>query len=325
MKQLKTKNERVHKKENKFKDQTTLTDQEIENTQNDSSQQLYTTKLENEVEELKYKNLRLDRALRENEDELDASNRSMWQVHDKCKRLDWRCRNQYWQIQDLERQNIELKKRIEKQPAHFGTSPNSAYFEPSPGDTDAQYYQPTYYPTDQNQTFLDESTNEKPSQTILENEERYSTSPRKHNIPQEEHSISKQMPENDGAWYSTGDVPVNFQSHQRPVGIPMLEHRYNKISAEMHVPHGKVAFSQNNPVNSSSSFYSNVEELRPHQVAVAESFNSAVSERLHADSTDEKAVSVTERHYCVTYNDVQLTWQTFLFLKFGILHLPVEQ
>ena len=359
MKQLKTENEQVHKKENEFKDQTTSTDQEIENTQDNSSQQLYIAKLENEVKELKDKNFWLDHSLQENEVELYAKNRSMWQVHDKCRRLNWHCRNQYWQIQDLKRENMELRRCIEKQPAHFGTSSNCAYYEPSTGNTGAQYYQPTYYPTDQNQTFsLDESTNGKPSQTKLENEERSSTSPSKHSIPQKKPCTSKQMPENDGAWYSTGDAPVNFydsnkklqeqvsqkifrktsddeksrccheldttdvapddtsalafdalffpsKSHQRPVGIPMPEHCYNKISAEMLVPNGKVVFFQNNLDNSPSSSYSNVDIFRSRQFPAAESVDSAILEQLPVNLTDEKAVGETERHYYVTYNEVQ--------------------
>ena len=314
-----TLSQRLHSAENSEAFlQTTLVDQEIENIQGISSQQqLYTAKLENEVKELKHTNFRLHGALREHEDELYTNNRLMWQEYDDCKRLDRQCRNQYWQIQDLERENMELRKCIEKQPAHFETSSDSGYYEPSTGNTDAQYCQPTYYPTDQNQTFfLDESTKGKPSQTILENEERSSTSPSKHSIPQEEPCISKQMPENDGAWYSTSDAPVNFygsnkklqkqvsqkifrkmsddhksrcsyaldttgvasddssalafgdlSSPQSPISdllvFQLPEHSYNKISAEMVVPHGEMAFSQNDLDTSSSSFCSNDEKLLP--------------------------------------------------------------
>ena len=209
-----------------------MEDQEIENKQGISSQQqLYTARLENEVKELKHTNFRLHGALREHEDELHANNRLMWQVHDDCKRLDRQCRNQYWQIQDLERENMELRKCIEKQPAHFETSSDCAYYEPSTGNTDAQYCQPTYYPTDQNQTFfLDESTRGKPSQTILENEERSSTSSSKHSIPQEEPCISKQMPENDGAWYSTSDAPVNFYGNNKKLQKQVSQKIFRKMS-----------------------------------------------------------------------------------------------
>ena len=359
MLQLKTENESANKREKDMKDRITLIDQETQDTQNNSSQQLYIAKLKNEIKELKCTSFQLDRALREHEDELDANNRSMWQVYDDCKKLDRQCRNQYWQIQNLERENMELRQCMEKQPAHFGTSSNSAYCEPSMGNTYAQYYQPTYHPTDQNLTFLvDESTNGKPTQTAIENEARSFTSPSKISISLEEPCISKQTPENDGARYSTGDAPVNFHdsnnklqeqvsqkifrkisddqssrcshefdaiyvapddthtlafddlsfpltSHQRPVGILMPERSFNKISAEMDVPYGKVALSQNDVSHPFSSCCSIAEELPSHQSPVAKSADSAISKQLHVHLTDEKTDDETERHYFVTYNEVQ--------------------
>ena len=359
MLQLKTENESANKTEKDMKDQAILTDQEPEDTQNNSCQQSDIAKLKNEIKELKCTNFQLDRALREHEDELDANNRSPWQVHDDCKKLNWQCRSQYWQIQELERENMELRQRMEKQPAHFGTSSNSAYCEPSTGNAYAQYYQPTYLPTDQNLTFfVDESANRKPTQTTIENEARSPTYPSKHSISQEEPCISKQMQENDGAWYSTGDAPVNFhnsnnklqeqvsqkilrkmshdqksrrsheldainaapndtralafddlsfpsKSHQRPAGIPMPKRSVNKILAEMDVPHGKVALSQNDASNSFSSCNSIAEELPSHQSPVAESANSTISKQLHVHLTDKKTDDETERHYFVTYNEVQ--------------------
>ena len=255
---------------------------------------------------------------------------------------------------------MELRQCMKKQPAHFGTSSNSAYCEPSTDNTDAQYYQPTYHPTDQNQTFfLDESTNGKPTQTTIENEARSSTSSSKKSISQEEPCISKQIPENDGAWYFTGDAPVNFhdsnnklqeqvsrkifrkmsddqksrcsheldtidiapgdthalafddlsfpsKSHQRTVGIPMPERSFNKILAEMdELQYGKVALSQNDVSNSFSSCNSIAAELLSHPFPLAESADSTISKKLHVHFTDEKTNEKTERHYFVTYNEVQ--------------------
>ena len=356
------------KKKKEFKDQTTSTDQEIENAPNNSSQQLYIAKLENEVEELKRKNFRLGCALQERENELYSNNRSVWQVHDDCRKLDWQCRHQHWKIQELRKENMELRIYIEKQPADFVTSSNSAHFEQS--KTAAQLYQPTCYPTYHNKAFIhDENTTGKALETIEENEERsptsLSTNSSKettclrsevtHGTPQEEPCTSKQISEDDGARFSAGNFHYNKKilqeqvlqkmkrktsddrksrqryesestdvapddtsaltfddlsspsnSYQRRVGIPMPERIYNKILAGMDVPSwtGEVAFSQDDGY-SSSSCYSIAEELRPRQLPVAESADSAISERPYVHLTDEKVDDETERHYYVTYNGVQ--------------------